>query len=108
LECVTTGHMTIAERTATEKALEHHRIRAGSPLPFGASLVPDGVNFSFYSSGATACTLVLYKKGEPEPYTEIEVPAHYRIGDVFAITVLGLAFAEIGYGFRLDEPHEPE
>ena len=43
------------------------KLRSGRPLPFGASRVPGGVNFSIFSSYATSCTLVLFNRHEPEP-----------------------------------------
>ncbi len=86
---------------------ERYTIRPGDPLPFGATGLPDAVNFSLYSRGATACTLVLFRKGERAILTEIPIPAAYRVGDVFAVQVVGLDPAEIEYGFRLDGPREP-
>ena len=41
------------------------RFRRGRPLPFGATIVPNGVNFSVFSSAADSCTLVLFHKHEP-------------------------------------------
>ena len=38
-------------------------VRAGHPLPFGATPVPGGINFSVYSNHATAMTLVLFRRG---------------------------------------------
>jgi isoamylase len=80
----------------------------GRALPFGASPVEGGINFSIYSRNATACTLVLFELGESEPLLEIPIPEEYRIGDVFAIVVPGLDPTEIEYGFHLDGPFEPE
>jgi len=40
-----------------------YRLRPGKPAPFGATLVPGGVNFSVFSSHATSCILVLFDKG---------------------------------------------
>ncbi len=48
-----------------------YQLRPGKPLPFGAMLVPGGVNFSIFSRHATACTLVLFEKGESQPMVEI-------------------------------------
>ena len=79
----------------------------GSALPFGASPVPNGINFSIYSRFATGCTLVLFKASETEPLVRIPVPEEFRIGDVFAIVVLGLDPHEIEYGFQLDGPFAP-
>jgi isoamylase len=100
--------MISEKTTANPQEAVQHPIRPGSPLPFGASLVDDGVNFAIYSNAATACTLVLYKKYAAEPYAEIRIPDHYRMGDVFAVTVRDLDFKNIGYGFRLEGPYEPE
>ena len=41
-------------------------LRVGKAFPFGATLVPGGVNFSVFSRYATDCTLVLFEKGEAD------------------------------------------
>lgn len=46
-------------------------LRIGKPLPFGATIVPGGVNFSVYSSYAKNCELVLFKKRSHEPFATI-------------------------------------
>jgi isoamylase len=89
-------------------SLQGFETRPGNPLPFGASLVPGGVNFSIYSYNATACTLVLFKKGEFNPFAEIDIPKEYRIGSVFPVIVKGLDWQNLEYGFRMDGPSEPE
>lgn len=86
---------------------EGYRLRPGKPLPFGASIVPAGINFSIYSSAATSCTLVLFRKREPEPFIEIPFFDDFRIGDVFAMTVFDLNWEEIEYGYRMDGPWDP-
>ena len=40
------------------------QLRVGKAFPFGATIVPGGVNFSVFSRFATDCTLVLFEKGE--------------------------------------------
>jgi len=82
-------------------------MRMGHPLPFGASIAPEGVNFSVFSRHATACTLVLYEKGRPNPIGEIPFPPEFRVGNVFAMKVFDLNPEEIEYGFRLDGPYVP-
>ena len=82
-------------------------LQPGNPLPFGATIQPDAVNFSLFSRHATACTLVLFRKGERDIWAEIPIPAHYRVGDVFAVRVMGLNPNVIEYGYRLDGPHDP-
>ncbi|MFP4438718.1 MAG: glycogen debranching protein GlgX [Chloroflexaceae bacterium] len=83
------------------------QLRPGRPIPFGATLVPGGVNFSVYSSHATACTLVLFEKGQPEPLAEIPFPDAFRIGNVFAMVVFGLDSETIEYGYRMEGPFDP-
>jgi glycogen operon protein len=81
-------------KTARQHTPTHHhgvfRLRYGHPLPFGASLVPGGVNFSVFSSHATGCTLVLFEKGAKRPFAEIPFPPEFRMGDVFAMMVFDL------------------
>ena len=88
----------------------HHgvfRLRYGHPLPFGASLVPGGINFSVFSSNATACTLVLFEKGARRPFAEIPFPPEFRMGDVFAMIVFDLDPSGIEYGYRMEGPFNP-
>ena len=80
------------------------RYRRGRPLPFGATTVPSGVNFSIFSSAATACSLVLFRKREPEPFAEIEFPREFRIGDVYSMIVFDLDYEELEYGYRFSGP----
>ena len=85
-----------------------YKLRPGKPLPFGATFVPGGVNFSVYSSHATACTLVLFDKGEPQPKVEIPFPDEFRIGNVFSMVVFELDYENIEYGYRMDGPFNPQ
>ncbi len=93
------------------------KLRPGSPLPFGATIVPGGVNFSVFSHNATYCQLVLFKKGADKPYAEIpfrglfsspETHAplwgEFRVGDVFSMVVFDLDPESIEYGFRMTGP----
>lgn len=90
-----------------------YQVRYGSYLPYGASIVSGGINFSIYSYNATFCSLVLFQKGNEEPFIEIPFQglfislqtreltwADFRIGKLFTITVFGLNHDEIEYGFR--------
>jgi glycogen operon protein len=78
------------------------RLRVGRPLPFGATQIEGGINFSIYSRHASSCTLVLFKKRQSEPMAEIPFPDEFRIGNVFAMVVFGLDYEDIEYGFRMD------
>ena len=84
-----------------------YKVRAGRPLPFGVRLVPGGVNFSIFSRHATACSLVLYRKGEADLLAELPFPPEFRIGDVFCMIVFDLDVEEIEYGYRMDGPADP-
>src|SRR5262245_39522653 len=84
-----------------------YRLRPGRALPFGATFVPGGVNFSIYSSHATACTLVLFKQGQEQPLVEIPFPREFRIGNVFAMTIFDLDPEDIEYAYRMDGPYDP-
>ena len=83
------------------------KVRPGKPLPFGVSHTPNGLNFSIYTSAGTACTLVLFRRGEAQPFAEIPFPANYRIGDVFCMVVFGLDDEDLEYGYRIDGPFDP-
>src|SRR5882724_1834858 len=86
---------------------EGYQLRPGNALPFGASVVPDGINFSIHSHHATACTLVLFERGSVAPLVEIPFPPEYRIGSVYSMIVLRLDPAQVEYGYRMDGPQEP-
>ncbi|MGK3971529.1 glycogen debranching protein GlgX [Sorangium sp. So ce118] len=82
--------------------------RRGQPLPFGATMVPNGVNFSIYSNAAESCTLVLFRKGEAEPMIEIPFLPEFKTGNVFAMVVFDLDYERIEYGYRMGGPFLPE
>ena len=86
---------------------ENFLLRAGRPYPLGAFFVPGGVNFAIFSRHATACTLVLFEKGEDKPFGEIPFPDEFRIGNVFTMVVFDLDYENIEYGFRVDGPYKP-
>jgi glycogen operon protein len=85
-----------------------YRMRIGDVFPFGATLVPNGVNFSVYSSHATSCTLVLFAKGEGQPLVEIPFLNEFRIGNVYTMTVFDLDVETLEYGFKMDGPWDTE
>ncbi len=83
-----------------------YKLRPGRPFPFGATFVPGGVNFSVFSSYATTCELVLFRKGEAQPLVEIPFLPEFRIGNVYSMTVFDLNAEEIEYGYRMDGPFD--
>lgn len=84
------------------------KLRPGSAIPFGATLVPGGVNFSIFSRHAKSCTLVLFKKHSSEPMVEIPFPEEFRIGNVFSMVVFDLDYENLEYGYRMDGPFNPK
>ncbi|MEY2984097.1 MAG: hypothetical protein RLZZ568_714 [Cyanobacteriota bacterium] len=85
-----------------------YKLRCGKPFPFGATLVPGGVNFSIYSSHAISCTLVLFEKYGKAPIAEIPFPEEFRIGNVYCMTVFDLDYENLEYGYRMDGPNNFE
>jgi len=84
------------------------KLRRGKPLPFGATIVPEGVNFSVFSRFAISCDLVLFKKREAEPYAIIPFLDEFRIGNVFNMVVFDLDYENIEYAFRMDGPFDTQ
>ncbi len=85
-----------------------YALRAGFPIPFGATPLARGINFSIFSRHASACALVLFEAGQREPTVEIAFPAEFRVGDVFAMIVFELEYENFEYGFRMDGPFAPD
>ena len=83
---------------------QHFKLRRGRPFPFGATLVPGGVNFSIYSRYATSCTLVLFKKYAPQLMADIPFPEEFRIGNVYSMVVFDLDYENLEYGYRFEGP----
>ncbi len=83
------------------------RTSRGGPLPLGASVAADGVNFSLYSRDASAVTLVLFRAGEHAPIAEVPLDVRFnRTGDVWHVFVHGRE-AGLEYGYRVDGPIGP-
>ncbi|MCK4487311.1 MAG: hypothetical protein KAU38_11190, partial [Desulfobacterales bacterium] len=80
----------------------------GKPLPLGATMTPQGVNFAVFSRNATSITLLLFKKANPKPIAEILLDAKInRTGDIWHILVVGMD-SSIRYGYRADGPFDPK
>ena len=84
------------------------KYRIGKVLPYGASIVPNGVNFSIFSKYATSCELLLYNKGEKKPYAVIPFPEEFRIGDVFSMIVFDIDYETVEYGYRMNGEYNPQ
>ena len=84
-----------------------YRVSCGHLVPFGASHVRAGVNFSVFSANATGCTLVLFKHDKTKPMAEIPFPKEYKLGHVWAMVVHDLEYEDLEYGFRMEGPWNP-
>ena len=85
-----------------------HSLRIGNPIPFGATPVTRGINFSVYSKHATSCDLILYDSNNRNSFVEIPFPAEFRIGSMFCMMVFDLDLDHIEYGFRMHGPSDPK
>lgn len=83
------------------------KYRCGRVLPFGATMVPNGINFSVYSSSATSCTLVLFKKNAEKAFAEIPFPKEFMIGNVYSMIVFDLDYENLEYGYKMSGPYDP-
>jgi len=76
------------------------RVARGHPLPLGASVRRDGINFAAFSTHATSVRLVLFRPGERDPVLDYALDARYnRTGDVWHALVLA-ADPGLEYCFR--------
>ena len=83
-------------------------VRPGMFETNGATPLPVGVNFTVHTSGGTSCELLLFHRGEEEPYAVLPFPDEYRIGDVYSMIVFGLDIEELEYAYRVDGPWDPK
>ncbi len=78
--------------------------KRGFPLPLGATVLPDGINFAIFSRHATHVELVVEvfddATTEVEDYTFTLMPDYNRTGDVWHI-LLPLYWKRIRYGYRI-------
>jgi glycogen operon protein len=80
-------------------------VKTGYPRPLGATVTPDGVNFSLYARYATAVQLLVfeYPHSEKPIWTFDLNPAQHRTYDYWHIYVQG-AKAGMLYAYRVDGP----
>lgn len=86
-----------------------HETLAGKPLPLGAELTEDGVNFAVFSRNGTKVFLNLFNDAkDSEPYETIELdPQKNKTGDIWHIFVKGLKENAL-YLYQADGPFEPK
>jgi isoamylase len=87
---------------------EQFEIARGQPLPFGATSVRGGINFSLFSKHATDVILVLFAPGQIEPLAEFPLDARYnKTGETWHACVRGLD-PGVEYGFRVSMSENPK
>ncbi len=74
----------------------------------GAMALQYGVNFTVHTHEGTGCELLLFKRGEDEPYAVLPFPDTYKIGDVYSMIVFDLEIESFEYAYRIDGPYRPE
>ena len=95
-----------ANPQASERAFETD---VGAPHPLGATIRPDGVNFSLYSNRATGVELLLFDEHDsPQPTQTIPlIPSRNKTFHFWHIFVRGLK-AGAHYALRVSGPSVPE
>ncbi len=84
------------------------KVLRGAPLPFGARLVPGGVNFALFSRNAVKVDLLLFEDPREEPAWVVPLdPALNKTGNVWHVEVEGLGVGAL-YAWRVQGPWDPE
>src|SRR6516225_4209285 len=83
--------------------------KPGLSFPLGASIRPDGVNFSLFSRSATGVDLLLFdRENDAKPTRVIPIdPVANRTYHYWHVYVQGLRPGQI-YGFRVEGPSAAE
>ena len=84
------------------------QVRPGMFDVNGALALPNGVNFTVHTHNGTSCELLLFHRGEEEPYAVLPFPEAYKIGDVYSMIVFDLKVEDFEYAYRIDGPNKPK
>ena len=84
-------------------------VSAGSPHPLGANVAPGGVNFSLFSSSATAVELLLFHSFDADAPMQVIAldPRRNRTFSYWHAFVHGVGEGLV-YAYRCDGPDDPE
>ena len=83
-------------------------IKSGFPQPFGATVTPEGVNFSLYSKDATRVVLYIFDAADSKTAAasyELN-PETNKTGDVWHALIPGLKAGAL-YLYKVDGPYNP-
>ena len=81
----------------------------GQPIPLGATVTPNGVNFAIFSRHATHVWLMLFDEPtDALPSHEFELdPLTNRTGDIWHIHLTDVQHGQL-YLYRMDGPYQPQ
>jgi isoamylase len=79
---------------------------SGKSAPVGATMAPDGVNFSLHSRHATGVELCFFDRAD-DPRPSRSISLEHRTWDYWHAFVPGVRHGQL-YGYRVDGPFEPE
>ena len=71
------------------------QVRPGLFDSNGAVASEVGVNFTVHTQNGRSCELLLFHKGEEEPYAVLPFPDEYKVGDVYSMIVFGLKIEDL-------------
>ena len=100
--------MLASNRTAGDRSESVTETREGKSSPLGATLSPEGVNFSVFSRNATGVELLLFDEvDDARPSRVIRIdPASNRTYHYWHVFVPGVQPGQI-YGYRVHGPADP-
>ncbi len=103
------SHATDHAREALRHGVDAHAIEKGTPAPLGATVLPDGVNFSVFSKDAKLFELLLFDAADaPHPSRVIRLDANrHKTYHYWHAFVPGLGPGTI-YAYRAFGPFAPE
>lgn len=87
--------------------IEGFPVRPGIFEMNGANSLQNGISFTIHTQYGTGCELLLFHRGQKEPFAVLPFPDAYRIGDVYSMIVFGLDITDLEYAYRVDGPNIP-
>lgn len=84
------------------------QVRPGLFDMYGAMPLQNGVSFTVHTHRGTSCELLLFHRGEKDPFAILPFPKEYKIGDVYSMIVFDLDIEDIEYAYRVDGPYNLE
>ena len=77
--------------------------KAGKPIPLGAEVKKNEVNFAVEVPQGKTCELLLYKKGSKTPKISFDMPRQDQTGDVRFLALSDFPADAYEYNYRIDE-----